>query len=333
MPLLLIIVILSCRLLHPFSPKGKLVHLGLEGLEATNRLLRAARAHSPDCILDEQIYRVALSELNMEQLKVTANLHPQFATWLDSDELDHSCGTKCHGGLILSNGCRVVHVPSYLKGLWNACQELSKGNIQWCLDVPITKSQWIDRLSDYHTVVFSAGSGLFQDSILGEKLNLPVQMVRGQSILMNLNAPDFENTHTNRAILCGKYVAPMPEKNRAMIGATHEYEATPLDHDGVIKELMHRSYKLSPFVWDHGSVERITCGYRVQSKRGKYGRMPIIGKYENCQVHGNAYLFTGLSSRGLIYHGIYGDFLTSAIIDGNEGILLQDHPDVFWWKH
>jgi glycine/D-amino acid oxidase-like deaminating enzyme len=319
-------------LLHPFSPKGKLVHLGLEGLEATNRLVQAARTHFPDCVIGNQIYRVALSEDSVEQLKRTANVHPHFATWLDPLDIENCCGTKCHGGLLLSNGCGVVHVPSYLKGLWCACQEISKGRIHWCLDVPNTKSEWTQRLSDFHTVVFSAGSGLFQDLILGEEVKLPIQLVRGQSVIMSLNTSDFENRYTNQAILCGKYITPMPDENCVMVGATHEYVATPLDCDSVVKELMHQSYALSPCVWDHGSIEKITCGYRVQSKRGKYGRMPIIGKYEDCQVHGNSYLFTGLSSRGLIYHGIYGDFLTSAIIEQNEDILIPYQPDILWWK-
>jgi len=321
-------------LLHPFSPKGKLVHLGLQGLETTNRLIHAAQAHRPDCIIEDHLYRVAMTENNIDQLKATANLHPQFAKWLDPHEIEDCCGTKCHGGLMLSKGCKVVHVPSYLKGLWSACQEISKEEIQWSLDVPTisNNSDWIDRLSDFDTVVFSAGSGLFQESILGEEVKLPIQLVRGQSAIVSLNASHVEKKHGNQAILCGKYIAPMPEENVVMIGATHEYEATPLDYDGVLEELRHHSYELAPWVWHDGSIEKITCGYRVQSKRGKYGRMPIIGKYEECHVHGNAYIFTGLSSRGLIYHGMYGDFLSSAIIEQSERILIQDHPDVLWWK-
>jgi len=55
-------------LLHPFTPRGKLVHLGKEGLEVSNRLIDAAKEFEPECVLREQLYRVALSPKHYEQL-------------------------------------------------------------------------------------------------------------------------------------------------------------------------------------------------------------------------------------------------------------------------
>lgn len=417
-------------LLHPFSPKGKLIHLGMEGLHQTNHLLTAAQSHAPNCILRDKIYRIALKPNNVKQLQQTAELHEDFATWLDPLDLYHDLFShvlheeddddgnhedkdgnrdvdrnletedafQMLGGIVLENGCRVVHVPSYLDGLWKACLDLSKRKnysfsqddpkenqtnastldrdakpddaaaaasvkVTWSVEDHTDSStstdhsefHWKERLKDFDTVVFSAGSGLFHDSILDHNPNahandLPVDLVRGQSIemTMTLHEDDLENEHDlehgrrrqshhphpTEAILCGKYMAPMPDSNRILIGATHEHKAEPLDPTQVVQELKERSYDLSPYLWDHGRVDQITSGYRVQSQRGAFGRMPIVGRLPRalCGWHENAYVFTGLSARGLIYHGIYGRLLSEAIVVNDERVLLEDYPHVLWWK-
>jgi hypothetical protein len=61
--------------------------------------------------------------------------------------------------------------------------------------------------------VLSAGAGLFQNSIIKEEL--PMQLVRGQSIELDLGERTFY-----KARLCGKYAASLLEHNRVLIGAT-----------------------------------------------------------------------------------------------------------------
>ena len=55
-------------LLHPFTPRGKLVHLGKEGLEISNSLLSQASKFEQTCILRDQMFRVALSSKHVDQL-------------------------------------------------------------------------------------------------------------------------------------------------------------------------------------------------------------------------------------------------------------------------
>ena len=316
-------------LLHPFSPRGKLIHMGLEGLEISSTLINVASQHEPNCILRDKLFRIAQTDAHVEQLTKAAETYPNLATWLNQEQINDICGTQHSlGGLELSKGCKVIHVPSYLRGLWMACKELSAGAAQWSVEENI--NDWKSRLSEFDTVVFAAGSGLFQDGVLVEdSQNFPAEMVRGQSIEMNAN--EMGGTAPNEAVLCGKYVAPMLQKDQVLIGATHEYKSEALSEAEVWKELKKRSYELAPDLWDQGTVSQITSGYRVQSKRGKYGRMPIIGR--SCgDIHDNSWLFTGLSSRGLIYHGIFGDILSSAIIENSEESMLEQYPDLNWWK-
>lgn len=113
-------------------------------------------------------------------------------------------------------------------------------------------------------------------------------------------------------------------------GATHEFKEEPFTPGKVEDELKERSYHFASAIWDNGSIDKITTGYRVQSNRGPRGRLPIVGKLENSHHH-NSWIFTGLSGRGMLYHGIYGDLLSTLILGiSDEDKTLQETVD--WWR-
>eukprot|EP00568_Trieres_chinensis_P001763 CAMPEP_0183304992 /NCGR_PEP_ID=MMETSP0160_2-20130417/9881_1 /TAXON_ID=2839 ORGANISM="Odontella Sinensis, Strain Grunow 1884" /NCGR_SAMPLE_ID=MMETSP0160_2 /ASSEMBLY_ACC=CAM_ASM_000250 /LENGTH=211 /DNA_ID=CAMNT_0025468123 /DNA_START=25 /DNA_END=660 /DNA_ORIENTATION=- len=196
---------------------------------------------------------------------------------------------------------------------------------------------WKDRLGEYDAVVLAAGSGLLRNGMLGETdiAKLPVDLVRGRSV--ELCPPASSNGRldatslSREAVLCGKYAAPTAEAGVTLIGATHEFKED-LAAKEVATELRGRSYQLAPDAWDKGEVARVTSGYRVQSRRGNLGRMPILGILGGDDLHQNVWLFTGLSSRGLLYHGVYGDILSDAILEGNDGGMMRRCPHLNWWR-
>jgi glycine/D-amino acid oxidase-like deaminating enzyme len=304
--------------LHPLSPRGKLVHLGLEGLASTNALLDQAMQHEEGVVLKNEIFRVALDEKHASTLQKTAKTLPVLSQWMEPNELDHFHQQDLLGVLRLHSGCKVIHVPSYLKGLWSACCSAAPDRAQWIVEPGCTDSSfdWKQKLAEFDTVVFSAGSGLFSNLVPVEEL--PVTLVRGQSIVLKLDGGSL-----GYAMLGGKYISPLPEKDEVLIGATHEFDEIPWDKERVQEELKARSYQFTSTFWDNGCIDRITSGVRVQSDRGKFGRMPIIGKYET-QTHDNAWIFTGLSSRGLLYHGVFGDLLTDMVLMRNLGVYEEE---------
>ena len=293
------------RLLHPLSPKGKLVHLGLEGL-AASELLVSHSSQFADCVLREELYRIATTEQNVQQLRRTAadSLLTNVCDWVDSVDGCHSLGgVKIRG--------KVLHVPTYLEGLLMKCRTM--GAVEWKIT---TGSGQNEELHHHHhdALVYSAGAGLFQDARFDiSHHNLPIQLVRGQSLILH-HSP----TH---AILAGKYMTPMPDLNLCLVGATQEYGEEVWSEEQVLDELA------TPFLhlWEsHPKLERITCGTRVQSKRSNWGRLPIVGRLDETR-----YIFTGLSSRGLLYHGLYGDLLTNVILNRSNG-AMGEHLD--WWR-
>jgi hypothetical protein len=110
-----------------------------------------------------------------------------------------------------------VHLlPTYLKGLWSAWWSKGTAEKVWEVDEGCTlvEVDWNKCLSAFDAVVLSTGAGLFQNSIIKEEL--PMQLVRGQSIELDLGERTFD-----KARLCWKYdAAPLLEHNRVLIGAT-----------------------------------------------------------------------------------------------------------------
>ena len=307
------------------SPRGKVVHLGLECLQATLHLVqqavKAKAAPSHDIILGQEILRLALTERHVEQLQDTATRLPEFCEWIEAAELPVQTPSILGGLRIARGGSMVLHVPSYLQGLYKACENMAREKdirIEW----KISSQNLVDAVdwSDYDAVVLAAGAGLLQN--LWPTCDLPLQMVRGQSVELSPAA-----TPLPAALLCGKYVSPLPG-NRILVGATHEFQAEPWSVDEV-KATLHE--KTLPFYsWEPASVERVTEGFRVQSQRGPYGRRPILGQCD-WPHHDRAYLFTGLSSRGILHHAYYGQALVDEILTGLPSPLLTA-DDLNWWR-
>lgn len=321
-------------LVHPLSPRGKLIYWGREGLNATNWLVHQACASSPDSniVLRSEIFRIATSKAQADQLQKTAEALPDLCDWMEPGELaehvykESELPGSAFGGLRLSNGCQVVHLPSYLEGLWAACRHLADTNasVQWRL-AKLQPSSRAAILEEYDTVVWAAGAGLFQGNS-GILPSMPIQLVRGQSVEIRLLKKDPRATE---ALLSGKYVSPLPEPNRVLVGATHEFDADPMSQDMVKQELQAKTESFGSHIWDGAVVERYTMGTRVQSQRGSRGRLPIIGKLDGS---GKNWVFTGLSSRGLLYHAVYGKVLAQAILARSEKRLESECVGFDWWR-
>ena len=255
-------------------------------------------------------------------------MYPEFAISLSAKEIQEMCGAVSLGGVKLSNGCKVVHVPSYLKGLFKACQNLSE-EISWIQVEASNNSEFLSMISKFDTVILSAGSGIISE-ILPPSSSLPVTLVRGQSVELTVNEKDI--SHPLEAVLCGKYVTPLTSGTKMLIGATHEYKKEVMSDKEVMRDLFERSNDLAPTIWKVGNMSRITSGWRVQSERGAYGRIPIVGRLKETTLHNDAWIFTGLGSRGLIHHGIYGEVLSDAILENNEISIFEKIPHARWWQ-
>jgi len=388
-------------LVHPLSPRGKLVYQGLEGLAMSNQLIGTAiqatkdssdgLENSESIVLSESIWRCAQNAKQVKQLKKTAMDLPQLCQWLEGDELQQvfpikeavseskttadasTESTPLLGALRMSHGCRVIHVPSYLQGLWLSCQQKaiqlnqsSQEDNQCGIHVhvewkPLDSVNIQQELNEYGTVVLSSGASIFQtylkrsqsDSDSQDQQHIfPVQLVRGQSIEFTSLTKPANSVAIQDAFLCGKYVSPLPplidEKHkeprcRVLVGATHEFKSQATPQEEVEASLKGTTEFMVPRLWDESRyvVDRFTEGYRVQSQRGKFGRLPLIGKLDdaaadgmtnNLLEHKNLWIYTGLSSRGILYHALFARRLVDAAWDNDEASMMEKFPELTWWK-
>eukprot|EP00980_Cylindrotheca_fusiformis_P018784 scaffold6265_cov193-Cylindrotheca_fusiformis.AAC.4 len=314
-------------LLHPLTPRGKVAFLGLEGLKASKELIGVAAHFEGETVLGNEMYRMATTEQHKSDLKATAQALPDYTQWIDATDLDFGPPSVLGALRIYGGGCNVVHLPSYLRGIWAACRSRGSGERVWEVDIGCTSMEfdWEKRLSSFDAVVLSAGSGLFHNSII--KKELPMKLVRGQSIELDLGERTFD-----KARLCGKYAAPLPQSNRVLIGATHEFKDDSMDSAEVQVELKNRSSPFASDLWEGSTVHKITEGFRVQSNRGPKGRLPILGRFET-PVHNEAWVFTGLSSRGLLYHALFADSLSDMVLGMDNATTTLDHQSLNWWQN
>lgn len=381
----------------------------------TSESSKSSSSSSSNCsfILCDEILRLAFTPQHEQQLQATAHHLPDLCTWLDALQARQSLHMKPkqqpaqpqssssssfssdhpvesnnpadappppvpRGALILSNGCKTIHVPSYLQSLWLACQQLcadheeeatlsgGRATATWVCIQDDSREAWKQRLSQFDTVLLAAGSGLFESTTTTatprsdedshcflSRNNLGVQLVRGQSLILRTSNDDNGDAQAattpwkRHAFLNGKYVSPLPQNDLVLVGATHEFLSTPLSQAHVLADLKSRTYEMIPDLWkdmeeENGnfSLEAVTVGTRVQTPRGAHGRRPIIGKLqnhtaggdENGLLHHNTWIFTGLSSRGLIHHALYGEILAQAILENNEELIRQRDKELVRWK-
>ena len=333
-----------------------MVHWGLEGLAGTDRLIKLA---GKDCVLASKLYRLALTERNVQDLSQTAQELPDLCYWMDNEEIKNSIpGSNADnqnilGGLCLQGGCQAIHVPTYLQGLWRHCQEHYGDRVEWKIlsdnnkvnhELQQQQQQYADSIT-----VYCAGAALWQDGLLEDAASLPAQLVRGQSLEMTL--PDTDDTGPIVPVLFGKYVSPIPDSNnkRVLLGATYEYKEELFTPQGVVDYLRDQSMEAVPYLWRHvdsdeandetsdsnmslseasvGTIDRITSGMRVQTNRTRLGRQPLVGK-----LNDSSWIFTGLSSRGLLHHSVYGDILAEYMLRDDEEAMMQAYPHMRWWK-
>jgi glycine/D-amino acid oxidase-like deaminating enzyme len=116
------------------------------------------------------------------------------------------------------------------------------------------------------------------------------------------------------------------------VGATQEFKDDPFDSTEVEAELKKRSNAFTSDLWDGSSIDKMTEGFRVRSNQeGPQGRMPILGRFETPIYH-EAWVFTGLSSRGLLYHALFADSLSDMILGRSDNENPIDRQNLNWWQ-
>ncbi len=185
-------------------------------------------------------------------------------------------------GLFIPNGI-TVFMPLYLKGLLQKCKKLG---------LRVEKSH-VEELPGFDHVIIAAGAGVFSFA-----LDLDVKPVKGQALRCR---GSFK-----RSMIGKGHLAITEEQNVVHLGSTyeHHFENDLPDLEFARENIMRQ---VDSFLPDARSMEVLECraGVRVCRKQGYFP----IAKMLNERLS----VFTGLGSRGLLYHAMLGKELADRV--------------------
>ncbi|XP_015694282.2 uncharacterized protein LOC102718657 [Oryza brachyantha] len=339
----------SGGLLHPYSPKVKLLWRGGEFWKECMDLLRCAeQANGSDGASEDEtliwrrgIIRPPTSEKTADILLENAQSCLQSCSLevLDSDE------AQC-----LVPGLRVplnfaVYMPlalninpkKYLQALFTACQNFSD-------EVSLSSSKWkecklykehindLQQLSgDYDSVIICLGG---KASSLPELTNkLPLRTCRGVIAGFKLPSDTVEIYGSQSPSILSDAWLAFQGPRTVSIGSTWQWKSenysTAVSNDEALtamEELLPKASAVYPGITKWKFVQA-RAGIRAMPPLTANGSLPllgclnnVVGKRSNC----NFWLVGGLGARGLLYHGLAGKLTAKAAISCDESLIPSE---------
>lgn len=278
---------IAAGLLHPYVGKQALLSWrGQEALADAKALLAIARDHSSQPIFQETgILRIPKNE---EQSLAFQKCSADHA---DVDFCRVTLpGIRAEEGIFIQSGIQVF-CKNYLEGLWAACKQ--KG---CCLQIDEITD--LTTLRDFDTVVICHGVS----KLVTKKLNL----IKGQ--LLRFEWPsDLPPLKT--PIVESKYIVMDPDQRSCWVGGTYERTFSHgLPDQKAAEDIILPALKsFFPALADSRVLD-CQAGIRVFTP----DKRPLIEPLDQ-----RTWIFTGLGSKGLLYHAMMAKQL-SFLIDGSQ---------------
>jgi glycine/D-amino acid oxidase-like deaminating enzyme len=268
----------STGLLHPFPGKMALRSWNAEeGMQAAFELIDIAEKSLGRPVANRAgIFRFALQHAQREK----------FCSRTEWKERSPNAKAADLPGLWILEGA-TVYSKAYLEGLARAC--IAKG-----VHFDEKKITSLKHLSHFDRVVLAAGYETLQF------VDLPLEAVKGQVLLCRCEEP------IPFSLIGNGHIAPTEDPHLCQVGSTYEHNFTDiLPSKEVILELLTKAAAFYPPAKDFEVVE-VRAGVRL----GKKGvSRPFIA-----QIDPRTWVFTGLGSRGLLYHALLGKRIALSIL-------------------
>lgn len=302
---------ISSGLLHAYT--GKRAFLSWEAKnafkEVHNLLTVSSQAIKSSLVLSKGILRPAVTEQQISDFQRAGTSNPDVEWWSKSQ-----CENSVPGLVLPENGGGLyekegltLDVPLYLEGLWQACALLGT---QW-LQRAISHS---NELEGYDRILIALGSEI---AGLLQHVPLPIELIKGQ--ILELSWPS-EVQPLPFSIVSAPYLVMDKSNTFCLAGATYERQFK--DRDPHPEEAWAQIVtKIIPFFPAIEKSRILGCrvGVRVSTK----SHLPIVGKLSD-----KFWIFTGLGSKGLLYHAWLGMRLAHALLFDNPKSLPKEvyHP-------
>lgn len=284
---------LKAALLHPFAgPHSKLNPEGMEGFAATKALLQQAESYVGQVTKHTGILRPLLTAQSHEKLAKAAKDYPADINWLHEAAVQEMVPSMPYVPAIYIKSGLTIYAKKYLQGLWLACQERGAK-----LEMQAIHS--LAALKDFDGIVVAIGGGY---KSLIEVSSLPFSLIKGQQL--ELEWPEALKplpTVLNAQLYCLMH----EDQKSCTVGSTFErdFKHASADVAYAKAEILAKLKELYPPLV-HARILHCHAAVRVSAP----GRRPWLQKAGT-----NCWVFSGLGSKGLLYHALYGKRLADMI--------------------
>ncbi|CAD5319223.1 unnamed protein product [Arabidopsis thaliana] len=309
----------SGGLLHPYSPKGKLLWHGAECWRECLELLNVAETAASSSYQSTENRDFSESFGNF-MVRRRGILRP--AT--NAKTLD-----------LMSDLCRAMNVNPhrYLQALFLACQSSAKTSLGRKNITLVNKSitDVLELEGGYDAVVICLGSKV--DFLPGLTGKLPLRTCRGVITHMQLHeSARGSYPDDGPSILSDAWLAVQGPRNLHM-GSTWEWQSRNYSSDvpaeeasRALNELLPKASAVYPDIekWEFAGAR---AGLRAMPPVTSHGSLPLLGCVNQLIGAGqfcNFWVFSGLGSRGLLYHAWLGKLMSKAVLSCNEELLPSE---------
>jgi len=260
---------IAAGLLHPYVGfKGRLNWRGHEALNETRHLLEVAGQKCPLGIL-----RIPRSEEQWSLFQEAASQHDD----VEVCSVDHP-GILAKEGILIHSGV-TVNCTAYLKVLWEVVQE------NGCAFKQQSVSN-LDELQDYDSVIICHGP------LAKELLGIRLKLIKGQ--LLRFEWPQHLPP-LRQSIVSKKYVV-MDGETSCWVGGTyeHDFEHENPDQLTAQDEILA---DLERFIPALAKAPILDCQSGIRTLAPD--RRPFYKQFDK-----RTWVFTGMGSKGLLYHAM-----------------------------
>jgi len=284
---------IAAGLLHYYAgAHAKLNRFGKEGWKETTSLLEiASQAIGKPVAEYTGMLRLALTDEQVDDFSTSAAKHLDLHLWNAAACQQKIPYVLARAGLFIPTAI-TVSSSLYLAGLWEACRQKGAHFIQ-------QQIANLAELSDFDLIILATGEGT---GTLADLSQYHLTRVKGQLLELewpqNLEPLPYPlNSHV--------YLMMSPNRQTCIVGSTFEREFADLDIDldTAKSEILPKAYEFFPLLQEM-AVVNIFSGGRVSAKN----HLPLCEK-----INGKTWLFTGMGSKGLLYHAFFAKKLVRNI--------------------
>ncbi|KAL3566907.1 hypothetical protein D5086_032322 [Populus alba] len=342
---------ISGGLLHPYSPKAKLLWRGAECWKESLMLLNVAEAAAGLSGVDDSDDSFIVRRRGI--LRPAVNTKNLIVLTDNAQNYDASCRIETIDEDTAQKLVPKIHVPfnsafympeavnvhplRYLQALFLACQNVvnesstsSHGQKELYLHKKSVQNL-LELEGEYDAVIICLGAKA--DMLPELSGRLPLRTCRG--VIAHLQLPaNIREEYPDHApsILSDAWLAIQGSRSLYM-GSTWEWKSrnsnpnVSVDEASrALQELLPKVSAFYPAIKDW-TFTKANAGLRAMPPLTAHGSLPLLGcvnYFVGENVAGKYWLFGGLGSRGLLYHAWLGNLMARAVISCNEQVIPSE---------